>query len=63
MGDNFIITYLYIFVYELAASSDISISFHISEYIFKKLVVKQQWSLNNDDNGYIGADRVKKVCG
>ena len=41
MGDYSIITYLYIFVYELVASVDISISFCENIYIFPKLVIEK----------------------
>ena len=33
MGDYSIITYLYIFVYELAASPDVKISYHASVHL------------------------------
>ena len=42
MGDYSIISYLYIFVYDLVASVDISISFEASKYA--KLVIEQDWT-------------------
>ena len=35
--------YVHIFVYDLAASSDVSISVQASTYTFTKLVLEQHW--------------------